>query len=149
MVDVKLMSALLTGLRGERSKKQSATFNLFSEGVFMSLVLSAEVPNLRVVLVGDPDQLPPIGPGLPLLSLMRADAVPCVQLTKVFRQQSATLVPALDSPSSIIRVAAQVRTGQPPAFSWVIGRKIEDDGSLGHGYMDYIRPEGQASAAGS
>ena len=58
MVDVSLMAALLSALRGES----------------------------RLVLVGDPDQLPSVGPGSVLDHLLRSGAVPAVALTEIFRQ---------------------------------------------------------------
>ena len=41
----------------------------------------------RLILVGDPAQLPPIGPGDPFHDLIRDKAVPIVELDKVYRQQ--------------------------------------------------------------
>ena len=40
----------------------------------------------RLVLVGDPDQLPSVGPGNVLDHLIRSGAVPAVSLTEIFRQ---------------------------------------------------------------
>ena len=58
MVDVSLMAALVAALRGD----------------------------CRLVLVGDPDQLPSVGPGNVLDHLIRSGVVPAVSLTEIFRQ---------------------------------------------------------------
>ena len=58
MVDISLMAALLAALRGD----------------------------CRLVLVGDPDQLPSVGPGNVLDHLIRSGVVPAVSLTEIFRQ---------------------------------------------------------------
>lgn len=49
-------------------------------------LLSAMVPGMRLVLVGDVDQLPSVGPGEVLRDLIRSDFFPVVKLTKIFRQ---------------------------------------------------------------
>jgi exodeoxyribonuclease V alpha subunit len=48
----------------------------------------------RMVLVGDPYQLPPIGSGLVLHCLTRLDAVPVSELTEVKRQSADSAIPA-------------------------------------------------------
>ena len=51
----------------------------------------------RLILVGDPEQLPPIGPGL-VFHLLAKDTqglVPAVELTKVYRQSSASGIPTV------------------------------------------------------
>ncbi len=58
MVDMSLMAALLAALRAD----------------------------CRLVLVGDPDQLPSVGPGNVLDHLLRSGVVPSVRLTEIFRQ---------------------------------------------------------------
>ena len=77
MVDVPLMAALLAALRGD----------------------------CRLVLVGDPDQLPSVGPGNVLDHLLRSQAVPSVTLTEIFRQARQ---------SAIVMNAHGVNRGQPP-----------------------------------
>ena len=61
MVDIPLMRALLAALRGD----------------------------CRLILVGDPDQLPSVGPGNLLSDLLRSGQVPTVRLTEIFRQPKA------------------------------------------------------------
>ena len=46
----------------------------------------------RLVLVGDVDQLPSVGPGRVLADLIRSDAVEVVRLTEIFRQASRSLI---------------------------------------------------------
>lgn len=41
----------------------------------------------RILWLGDPDQLPPIGPGCPLIDVLRSDAVSVTRLTHVFLVQ--------------------------------------------------------------
>ncbi len=68
MVDITLLSALLSALRGD----------------------------CRLVLVGDPDQLPSVGPGNLLGDLLRSGQIPNLRLTEIFRQaqQSAIVMNA-------------------------------------------------------
>lgn len=49
-------------------------------------LLRAIVPGTRLILVGDVDQLPSVGPGQVLRDIMRAEAFPMVVLQKIFRQ---------------------------------------------------------------
>ena len=59
--------------------------------LFRSL-LEAIVPGTRVLLVGDADQLPAIGPGRVLQDLLESEAVPAVRLTRIFRQSNLSLI---------------------------------------------------------
>ena len=52
----------------------------------MSHVLRALPPNASLLLVGDVDQLPSVGPGMVLRHLIESKVVPVVRLTEVFRQ---------------------------------------------------------------
>lgn len=53
--------------------------------LFQSL-LKAIVPGTRLILVGDVDQLPSVGPGQVLRDIMNSNAFPMVVLQKIFRQ---------------------------------------------------------------
>jgi exodeoxyribonuclease V alpha subunit len=55
-------------------------------------LLSAIPKNARIILVGDPDQLPPIGPGFPFRDILRSRALDCVILTEIFRQAQESLI---------------------------------------------------------
>ncbi|HEX7244980.1 MAG TPA: ATP-dependent RecD-like DNA helicase [Solirubrobacterales bacterium] len=62
-------------------------------------------PRTHVLLVGDVDQLAPVGPGRVLDDLIESGRVPVVRLTQVFRQAARSL---------IIRAAHAVNAGTPP-----------------------------------
>ena len=64
----------------------------------------------RIILVGDPDQLPPVGPGFPFSDMLRSNELPCVRLTEVFRQAQQSL---------IVMNAHQVNQGQMPELKSV------------------------------
>ena len=49
-------------------------------------LLQAIPANKRIILVGDPDQLPPVGPGFPFSDMLRSEMLPTVRLTEIFRQ---------------------------------------------------------------
>ena len=80
MVDITLFHALLAALRGE----------------------------CRLLLVGDPDQLPSVGPGNVLSDLLRSGRIPVVRLTEIFRQAAR---------SAIVRNAHAVNRGEMPELS--------------------------------
>jgi AAA domain/UvrD-like helicase C-terminal domain len=50
---------------------------------------------VRVVLCGDPDQLPPIMPGSPFVDLINSGVVPTARLTTIFRTEAGSAVQAL------------------------------------------------------
>jgi len=49
-------------------------------------------PKTRLVLVGDPDQLPSVGPGNVLSDLLTSGVVPVHRLTEIFRQGAGSLI---------------------------------------------------------
>ena len=55
-------------------------------------LLQAVQPTTRLILVGDPDQLPPVGPGSPFHDMLRAKVLPAVRLTEIFRQARESLI---------------------------------------------------------
>ena len=55
-------------------------------------LLRAVPGSKRLILVGDPDQLPPVGPGFPFGDMLRSDALPAVRLTEIFRQAQESLI---------------------------------------------------------
>lgn len=73
--------------------------------VLMQGLLSALRENCRLILVGDPDQLPSVGAGNLFSDLIRSKAVPMVRLTEIFRQAAQ---------SAIVRNAHQVNQGILP-----------------------------------
>jgi len=46
----------------------------------------------RLIFVGDPDQLPPVGPGSPFSDCLRSNTLPTVRLTEIFRQAQESLI---------------------------------------------------------
>ena len=73
--------------------------------LLMRALLGALRDGCRLILVGDPDQLPSVGPGSLFSDLIRSGAVPMVRLTEIFRQAAE---------SAIIRNAHQVNRGRLP-----------------------------------
>ncbi|MDF5758331.1 ATP-dependent RecD-like DNA helicase [Spongiactinospora sp. TRM90649] len=70
--------------------------------------LAAAIPaGSHLLLVGDGDQLPSIGPGNVLADLLRVPEIPRVRLTEVFRQASD---------SGIVQAAHRIRAGELPAL---------------------------------
>ena len=68
-------------------------------------LLRAIPENKRLILVGDPDQLPPVGPGFPFADCLRSNTLPAVRLTEIFRQAQESL---------IVMNAHRVNNGQMP-----------------------------------
>ncbi len=68
-------------------------------------LLRAVPRKARLILVGDPDQLPPVGPGSPFADCLRSGNLPTVRLTEIFRQAQESL---------IVMNAHRVNSGQMP-----------------------------------
>ena len=68
-------------------------------------LLQAIPENARIIMVGDPDQLPPVGPGFPFNDMLRSGQLPSVRLTEIFRQAQQSL---------IVMNAHRVNQGQMP-----------------------------------
>ncbi len=68
-------------------------------------LLKALPDKTRLVLVGDPDQLPPVGPGCPFSDMLRSGMLHAVRLTEIFRQAQESL---------IVMNAHRVNQGQMP-----------------------------------
>ena len=71
----------------------------------MKAVLSAIGPACRLVLVGDADQLPSVGPGAVFRDVIRSGAAATVRLTEIFRQNEE---------SRIVLSAHQINRGRVP-----------------------------------
>lgn len=76
-------------------------------------LLQAIPQGKRLILVGDPDQLPPVGPGFPFSDMLRSGVLPAVRLTEVFRQAQQSL---------IVMNAHRVNQGQMPEL-----REVKSD----------------------
>ena len=68
-------------------------------------LLKAIPAGKRLILVGDPDQLPPVGPGFPFSDMLRSGVLPTVRLTEIFRQARESL---------IVMNAHRVNSGEKP-----------------------------------
>ena len=55
-------------------------------------LLQAVPQKARLILVGDPDQLPPVGPGFPFSDMLRSNVLPSIRLTEIFRQAQESLI---------------------------------------------------------
>ena len=71
-------------------------------------LLEAIDGNTTLILVGDTNQLPSVGPGNVLHDLISSEVIPVITLTKIFRQAEQ---------SKIIIAAHQINRGEVPAFS--------------------------------
>ena len=61
--------------------------------ILMNSLLKAVPSTMRLILVGDIDQLPSVGAGNVLRDIIDSDAIPVVRLTRIFRQaQSSRIV---------------------------------------------------------
>lgn len=60
--------------------------------LLLSSLLRAIPKGKRLILVGDPDQLPPVGPGFPFSDMLRSGCLPTVCLTEIFRQAQKSLI---------------------------------------------------------
>ena len=58
----------------------------------MLSLLRALTPNCRLILVGDPDQLPSVGAGNVFSDLIRSGKIATVRLTEIFRQAQESLI---------------------------------------------------------
>ena len=68
-------------------------------------LLRAVPAKARLILVGDPDQLPPVGPGSPFADALGSNTLTSVRLTEIFRQAQQSL---------IVMNAHRVNQGQMP-----------------------------------
>ena len=58
----------------------------------LASLLRAIPAGKRLILVGDPDQLPPVGPGFPFHDMLRSGVLPTARLTEIFRQAQQSLI---------------------------------------------------------
>ena len=88
----------------------------------MAHLAAAVSPGSRLVLVGDIDQLPPVGPGQPLADLITSGRVNVVRLETIFRQAER---------SRIVANAHRIRLGKglsdQPADDFFFIRRNEPD----------------------
>ncbi len=60
--------------------------------LLLHCLLKAVPERARLILVGDPDQLPPVGPGSPFADCLASNVLPTVRLTEIFRQAQQSLI---------------------------------------------------------
>ena len=76
--------------------------------VLMQHLLTAVLPGTHLILVGDVDQLPAVGPGSVLKDILRSKVIPSVRLTEIFRQNNA---------GTIVLNAHAINAGRVPSFT--------------------------------
>ncbi len=74
----------------------------------MKALLRAIAPGTRLILVGDADQLPSVGPGNVLGDILDSGSVPCVRLTDIYRQSEQ---------SHIVLNAHLINSGKMPLLN--------------------------------
>ncbi|TRZ37475.1 ATP-dependent RecD-like DNA helicase [Niallia circulans] len=75
--------------------------------IWLAFQLFKALPsNIQVILVGDEDQLPSVGPGQVLKDLLASACIPTVRLSDIYRQSEG---------SSIIELAHEIKGGRLPA----------------------------------
>lgn len=71
-------------------------------------LLKAARMNSRLILIGDPDQLPSVGAGNVLRDLIDSQVIPCIHLTEIFRQAAQ---------SEIVLSAHAIVSGEMPTLT--------------------------------
>ncbi|MBR4057550.1 MAG: AAA family ATPase [Oscillospiraceae bacterium] len=74
----------------------------------MRALLLALPPRCRLILVGDADQLPSVGPGRVFSDMIRAGVFKTIRLNEIFRQASG---------SSIVQAAHEINHGEVPSLT--------------------------------
>ncbi len=95
----------------------------------MRSLLRAMSDGTRLVIVGDADQLPSVGPGNVLRDIIKSGAFPVSKLTFFYRQKEG---------GSIVENAHRVNRGENPEF-FITGDFIFIPGSEPQGVMDRIK----------
>lgn len=111
------IAKFLLGMRTGNLELSAQTLIVVDEASMLDLptlyrILSHLPDGTRLLLVGDPAQLPPIGFGLTFHRLATNSAIPKTQLTLVHRQAATTGIPA---------VAASIRNHRAPALKPFVG----------------------------
>ncbi len=116
------------GFRHDRNNPLEADVIIIDEVSMVDLILMHHflkaLPDYAVlIMVGDIDQLPSVGPGNVLKDIIRSDKIPCIMLTRIFRQ-------AVES--RIVSYAHDIKNGHIPRFG---------DQSQGQGDFYFIEQE--------
>ena len=80
----------------------------------MVTLLRAVAPGAHMVLVGDADQLAPVGAGKPFADMVSSDVVPTARLSHIFRQAAGSM---------IVQGAHAIRRGEAPEFKAAEGMR--------------------------
>lgn len=109
------------GFQRNEQKPLAADLVIVDETSMMDIViahhlLKAVPPHAILVLVGDADQLPSVGPGNVLRDIIESEKFPVIRLTEIFRQASM---------SRIVTNAHRIRLGQFPDLR-IEGRENQD-----------------------
>ena len=69
--------------------------SMITSNIFLQLLNAVDItPNLRLILVGDGNQLPPVGMGQPFKDMIDANAFPVTHLAKVYRTEDGSSIPS-------------------------------------------------------
>lgn len=107
----------LLGLTGRESNNEIETKDLegglliidemsMVDTYLLNTLMNAIPTNMKVILVGDKDQLPSVGPGQTFYDLLKSDYLERKELTDIYRQGDG---------SSIISLAHSIKNGELPA----------------------------------
>jgi len=97
-------------------------------------LVAALPPACRLILVGDVDQLPSVGPGAVLKDILASGVIPSVRLTEIFRQAASSL---------IVTNAHRIHDGEVPDF----GQAPGEGGSSADARDFFFLEEDDAAAA--
>lgn len=102
----------------QREDLKQVTHAVIDEASMLDIVSAYQIlrkllERIKLILVGDPYQLPPIGPGLTFHILAERGYVPVARLTKVYRQSRETGIPSISD---------SIRRGAWPQISPYSGR---------------------------
>ena len=99
--------------------------------VLMHHFLNAVPDGCRIILVGDTDQLPAVGPGSVLKDIIRSQKIPAIRLDEIFRQAQTSM---------IIQNAHIINAGRLPGlrkqYSDFVFYELNDDTSITQKILD-------------
>ena len=99
--------------------------------VLMHHFLNAVPDGCRIILVGDTDQLPAVGPGAVLKDIIRSQKIPAIRLDEIFRQAQTSM---------IIQNAHIINAGRLPdlrkQYSDFVFYELNDDTSITQKILD-------------
>lgn len=76
--------------------------------ILLNNMLKAVLPGTRLIMVGDVDQLPSVGPGNVLRDIIDSNTIEVVKLTEIFRQASESM---------IVLNAHKINNGELPVYN--------------------------------